>query len=171
MRRVTNEELKTCFDGIRTGDKRAFAAMYHEMKTPVYTVVLRIVGSREAAEDVTQELFLRLFKLPPDPSVQNLRAWIFQIARNLAIDERRKGRETAVLGDVTIPATERDLDTALDVERALTTLPLDDREVVILHLNAGLNFREIAEITGLSLPAVYRRYRRALKTLEKMLKG
>ena len=168
---MTNEELRTCFDGIRAGDKRAFAAVYHDMKTPVYTVILRIVVSRETAEDVTQELFIRLWQSPPESSVQNLRAWIFRMARNLAIDERRRTRETAALEDTELSDAGRDLDAALDVERALAALSVEEREVVTLHLNAGLNFREISEVTVLSLPAVYRRYRRALKTLEKSLKG
>ena len=167
---MTNEELRVCFDGIRAGDKTAFAVLYHDMKTPVFTVILRIVVGRETAEDVMQELFLRLYQSPPEPSVQNLRAWIFRMARNLAIDERRRARETAELQDADL-TDPRDLDAALDVERALTALPMEEREIVTLHLNAGLGFREISEVAGLSLPAVYRRYRRALKTLEKLLKG
>ena len=93
------------------------------------------------------------------------------MARNLAIDELRRTRDEAALEDAEALSAGQELDTALDVGRALGALPLEERETVVLHLNGGLSFREVSEITGRSLPAVYRCYRRALKSLEKMLKG
>ena len=84
--------LKEYFSRVQQGDKEAFAHIYNELKQPVFTIVCRIVQSKEIAEDVTHDVFVKLFVSPPDSSVRNPRAWIFQIARNLAIDALRKGQ-------------------------------------------------------------------------------
>ena len=82
---MNNEQLKILFTKIRNKDKEAFTTVYNEMKFPVFTVIYRIVNNKEIVEDITQEVFVRLFVSTPDPSVKNIRAWIFTLARNLAI--------------------------------------------------------------------------------------
>ena len=90
---MNNNQLQSCFARLRRGDAEAFAAIYEDMKTPVYTVIYRAVGSHEAAEDIMQELFLRLFRTPPDIGVSNLRAYIFRAASI----SRRRSRPSSVL--------------------------------------------------------------------------
>ncbi|MGM9522752.1 MAG: RNA polymerase sigma factor [Oscillospiraceae bacterium] len=169
---MTNDELRCSLEAVRNGDKTEFAQIYHDMKTPVYTLVLRIVKNRQTAEDILQELFVRLYMSPPEPSVLNPRAWIFRMARNLAIDGLRRTREHSALEDVQDLSDSRgEPETKLDIRRALDKLELAKREIVLLHLTAGLSFKEIAEITGLSAASVYRRYRAALSSLRSMLNG
>ena len=165
-------DLDAYFARVRGGDREAFAYIYNELKQPVYTVICRIVGSRELAEDVTQDVFVRLFVSPPEPSVKNLRAWIFQTARNRAIDALRKGRgsdagETEAAGEDMIGR----LAMRMDLERAMGMLPAGEREILSLRVNAELSFREIAGITGASLPAVYRKYQKAIKFLREHFSG
>lgn len=169
---MDNEHLKALFSQMYIGDTEAFAAFYDAYKTPVYTVLWRTVGSRELAEDLTQELFVRLYAEPLSPSVQNIRAYIFQMARNLALNALRAQR-TESLEDVQAGAADvfPNIDRRLDVDAALGKLDVAQRQVVALHLNGGLTFREIATVTGQSIPGVYRTYRRALKTMEKDLDG
>lgn len=164
--------LKECFSNVRHGDKDAFCQIYRELKQPVFTIVCRIVQSRELAEDVTQDLFVKLFVSPPEPSVQNPRAWVFQMAHNLAIDALRK-KQSIGIDDVELVAAD-DLSSMLlrwDIEAAISKLPCAEREVLSLRVNAELPFHEISRIVGLSLPAVYRRYRKAVKTLRELLGG
>ena len=75
--------LNEYFSRVRNGDKEAFAQIYDELEKPVFTIVSRIVQSKEIAEDVTQDIFVKLFVSPPDSSIRNPRAWIFQMTRNL----------------------------------------------------------------------------------------
>lgn len=167
-------ELQEAFSQIRKGDREAFVRVYRDLSAPVYTVALRIVRCRESAEDVTQDIFVRLFVSPPDPSVRNLRAWIFRMARNLAIDAVRKQQPAQwdEQSDVWDGEDEiRQADTRLDVERAMSRLPQREREIVALHIYGGLAFGEIARIVALSLPATYRAYRRALTRLREELGG
>ena len=155
---------------MRAGNKQAFANVYSELKQPIYTIIYRIVRSQQIAEDITQDVFVKLFVSPPEPSVKNPRAWIFQMARNSAIDALRKKQTTDTNGYF---ATADDqlgrMLTRWDMESAIGRLPQDEREILSLHINAELGFGEIADIVGLSLPAVYRRYRKALKSLREFL--
>ena len=169
---MADKDLKGQFSKLRTGDKVAFEEIYTHLKQPVFTVCWRIVGSREAAEDLTHDVFVKLYVSPPDPSVKNERAWIFRMARNLAIDALRKRQHTdgeLVMDDKYYPF--KTVDVRLDVESAINMLPYIDREVLSLRLNGGLSFKEVGAIMGLSLPATYRRYRKAIKFLRETLNG
>ena len=163
-------ELRECIERTRMGDKEAFSCLYDELSCPVYTVARRIVHSREIAEDITQEVFVRLYVSPPPPSIENPRAWIFRMARNLAIDAWRK-KQSADIDDVQLE--EEDVADAvalrLDTEAAIGCLPTVERQILSLHLDCEMPFREIAPIVEMSLPAVYRRYRKAIKILQKLL--
>ena len=163
---------KNDFEKLRNHDKDAFIRIYNQLKIPVYTIAYRIVGSKELAEDITQEVFLKLYSSPPDENVKNPRAWIFTVARNLSIDHLRK-HESTNIDDVpeTLEHHDNDIINKLDLESALQSLPTTEREIVTLHLNAGLKFKEIAKITKLSLPSTYRRYKKALSKLKTILSG
>lgn len=156
---------------IRQGDREAFAALYHALKQPVYVIICRIVGSQAQAEDLMQDVFVKLFVSPPDPSVRNPRAWIFQMARNLAIDALRRQQLGALPEDAAAADPTEAICRRLDLEQAIGRLPCHQREILSLHLNAELPFRTVAQIVGRSLPAVYRSYRRALRTLRDTLNG
>ncbi len=156
---------------LRERKEAAFARIYEEMKKPVYTIVFRIVQSKETAEDVTQEVFVKLYLSPPEPTMANPRAWLFAVAHNAAIDALRKaGKREEKTEEVTEDPAEGTV-LRMDVERAMAHLTAEEREIVTLHLNGDLNFGEIGSIVGLSLPAVYRRYRRGIRTLRDILNG
>lgn len=166
-------DLKELFQRLRSGDHTAFTEIYQSLKQPVYTICRRIVQIQETAEDLTQDVFLKLYQFPPDPSVKNVRAYVFQIARNAAIDALRKQHDVP-LEEYVLPGSTKELDNlevSMDIEAAMTSLSEKDREILALHLNADLTFREIGQIMELSLPAVYRQYQKAIKTLQERLNG
>jgi len=169
---MSEAELKEAFSGVRGGDTEAFARVYAELKQPVYTVIRRIVQSRELAEDVTQDVFVKLFVSPPDPSVKNLRAWIFRMAHNGAIDALRKKQEADLDGELPDPEDEIGrLALRMDMEAAIGSLPAPEREILSLRINGELGFREISSVAGMSVAAVYRKYRKAIHTLRELLSG
>ncbi|MBQ8171574.1 MAG: sigma-70 family RNA polymerase sigma factor [Oscillospiraceae bacterium] len=163
-------DIEEMFSRLRNGDKEAFADIYRSLRVPLYTLILRIVNNRETADDIMQELFMRLYSSPPDSTVNNCRAWVFASARNLAIDYIRKHccEEKNTTEACTCPDTSAE---KLDIERAIAMLSQEQREVLSLHLNAGFTFSEISNITGSTLSSVYRRYRSAIKALRKELNG
>lgn len=162
--------FKSKFAAMLTGDKTAFTDIYNEMKTPVFTVILRIVQNRAEAEDLMQELFLRLLRHGKDDNIKNPRAYLFMTARNLAIDSLRKYSGEELPEDM--PDNRSDeLDSCrkLDVESAFAKLSTAERETVVLHLNAGFKFREIAKIQNIPLGTALFRYNSAVKKLRDLL--
>lgn len=165
---MTSKELRALLNQIASGDRTAFEALYHEMNVPVYTVFVRITRDRSLSEDLLQEFFLKLFRTPP-LDAKNPRAYLFQIAHNLALDALRREKSAEELPEVLsatgIPYAQ------LELELAFSALPLPERQIASLHLYAGLKFREIAEICALPLGTVLWRYRKAITQLQQHLNG
>lgn len=170
---MENSELKKLFEQIKTGDKEALEKIYNDMKTPVYTVIMRITHDRMLSEDIMQEIFVKLFKSPPQFPVENPRAWIFKMARNLAIDSTRKQKQLVSYDELEecIPQPEADYGEHVDVENALNRLDSDSRQIVTLHINGGMKFREISEIMSIPLGTALWRYQKAIDKLRILLGG
>lgn len=169
---MSEMHLKELFAKVRDGDKDAFVLIYNDLKHPVFTIAYRIVQSRESAEDITHDIFVKLFVSPPDSSVRNPRAWIFRMTHNLAIDTLRQKQHSNVEGANSTLATDfGDVTLRLDLERAIQKLDVQEREVLSLHLTGGLRFHEIANILNCSMPSTYRTYRKALRNLQVLLEG
>ncbi len=170
---MTDSELKLRLDAVRAGDMTAFEEIYNDLKTPIMTLAVRMTGDPHTAEDIFQEVFIKLYRSPPDPTIAKPRAYIFRMASNLAIDGiRRRQRQNEAPLDETedvLSCKGPDLEEKMDVEAALSALPDAERSIVTLHVNGGLKFREIAQVTGLPSGTVLWKYRRALKRLRTFL--
>lgn len=170
---MTNKELQEALAFLQEGDKIAFEKIYTELKTPMLTIILRMTQDRALAEDILQEVFVKLYRSPPNPSISNPRAYLFQMARNLAIDGMRKQPRDVALEDYAdfpqSPIEHRAA--AMDIEAALDTLPLVERQIVTLHINGDLTFRVIADMMELPLGTVLWKYQRAMKRLRLILDG
>jgi len=171
---VNNNELFSNIVRFEKGDRIAFDSIYNDLKTPVYTVAFRILLNQNDAEDVTQDVFIKLFRNPTDFAVENSRAWLFRVAHNLAVDTVRKRKDSVDLEDGASAETETDFDAIavkMDIDKAFEGLNFSQREVVALHIYGGMTFSDIGSIMGISLPATYRLYRNAIKKLQNSLNG
>lgn len=170
---MSNEELTKKLIALRSGDRAAFEEIYNRLKTPMYTLILRIVRDKGSAEDILQEVFIKLYRSPPEPSIKNPRAYLFQMARNLAIDCVRKQPPFAGLEDIEnlvyLPA--EDFSIKMDIDRAMKALPLQECQIVSLHLNGELKFKEIAKMMGIPLGTVLWKYQKAVGRLRSILSG
>jgi RNA polymerase sigma-70 factor (ECF subfamily) len=124
----------------------------------------------DAPEDVVQEAFIRLMRQRPAPD--NVVGWLYRVVRNEALSAaRRAGRRTCHEAAAATrrepwfkPAPDDALDAAAAVA-ALESLPIAEREVIVLRLWSALSFDEIAELTGTSTSTAHRRYEHGLKLL------
>jgi RNA polymerase sigma-70 factor (ECF subfamily) len=154
------------------GNDDAVRTLYARFGRPVYTLGLRLLGSREAAEELTQDVFLTAWRKAArfDATRGRLSTWLMTIAHNLAVDRLRRetgvSRPTLVLVE-DVPdmpgADEEDVlmerDAAL---RALATLTEAERRLLGRAYFRGLTAREIAEADGIPLGTVKTRLRAAL---------
>ena len=165
---MTDQQLKTQLEALKTGDRQVFLKIYQELKTPVYTVLVRLTGDRLLSEDLLQEVFLRLYRQPPD--AEKPRAYVFRMARNLAIDALRQKRPCDPLEEHVLQ-NDPDPTVKLDLERAFARLTAGERQLVALHLSAGMTFREVASIVERPLGTVLWQYRKAIEKLRNLLDG
>lgn len=143
--------------------------LFARYREPVYRFLRRFLRDGAAAEDLTQEAFLRAINGAYQANGHE-RTWIFQIARNLALDHLKASARrpaTVVLDETTGSNGDRTL--ALALEAALATLGAEDREVFLLKEVAGLSYAEIAAACGLTPDAVRSRLHRTRLALRKQL--
>lgn len=168
-------------DRLLAGDERALAAVVAEFGGLVRGVARKVLHDGPAAEDVAQEVFVRLWEHPDrfDPARGSLRSFLAVVTRRRAIDwirsheaERRRADRAAadtplVADDVTDEALA--LDTAGRVRSAVAALPADQREAVTLAFFGGLSYREVAATLGIPEGTAKSRLRLALAKLSTTL--
>ncbi|MBI5525847.1 MAG: sigma-70 family RNA polymerase sigma factor [Deltaproteobacteria bacterium] len=170
----TDEEL---LSGFLDGEERCFAVLMNRYRDRVFRLVLRYLnGDRDAAEDVAQQAFVKVFtegaKFRGEGS---LRSWLFTVAVNLAISEtRRRARLSPEPAEV---AVETHADAAMDraamsarLREAAARLPEKQRLVLTLRIDAELPFSEIARIARMSENSAKVNYHHAVTALKRMLK-
>lgn len=171
--------------GLAAGRPEAFEALVRDYGDRLYRFIKRMAGERWA-EDLTQEVFVRVHR-----SIRSYRptgrfeSWLFTIASHLAIDFLRKQRPEASLSEVDAELSpERFASKGLQPSdaleegerrrallRAVERLPVDQKQVFLLREEAGLSFKEIAEIAGCPLNTALGRMHYAMEHLRRSLKA
>ncbi len=142
---------------------------------PLLRYAGRMVGDLEKARDVVQETFLRLCRENPAELNGRLAPWLYRVCRTRALDlQRKEGRMRELAEDIAIPcvshepapdyAAETD-DDHQTVTRWLSTLPVNQQEVVRLKFQGGLSYKEISEVTNLTVTNVGFLLHTAIKSL------
>jgi len=161
------------------GDDQALLEVYDRYSRLVYTLAFHVLRDAHAAEDISQEIFLQLWRDPAayNPERGRLGAWITVIARNRAIDHLRRQQKEAQLPDGVL-AIDRpggpQFDRLPDIRKlrsVFNRLPTSQREVLELAYFGGLTHSEIVARTGEPLGTVKSRIRLALQNLRRILLG
>ena len=171
--------LEALIHRAQDGDLTAFNSLVARFQDPVYSLALRMLASPEAAQDATQEAFIRAWRRIDTFRGGRFQSWLFTIVANLSRDElRRRGRRPQTSLDAarddpdrpsldpadegpTPEAVAEQGDLRVLLERALAELPDEWREIVVLSDVQDLAYDEIARITGLPLGTVKSRLSRA----------
>ena len=143
--------------------------LYADHQAGVFRYLRRIVGGLDVARDLTQEVFLRVSRAGvPVTSETGRRAWVFRIARNLALNHLRDTgrRQTGEAADASVPGTQ---ELSMALSHAIDALPTLDRDIFLLRETAGLSYEEIAETCDLHIGAVRTRLHGARQKLRSML--
>jgi RNA polymerase sigma-70 factor (ECF subfamily) len=145
------------------GDERAFAVLLHAYELPVFNYVLRTVNDRTLAEDLTQDIFFRVYQGLPGFSLRcRFTTWVFQIAKNRVLDElrarERRPRATVTLEDApqldVVDAPPERVETIDALWRAVAALNPDLKMAVLLRDIVGLSYTEIADTLEVTLATV-----------------
>jgi RNA polymerase sigma-70 factor (ECF subfamily) len=145
------------------GDDRAFAQILRAYETPIFNYVYRIVGDRALAEDLTQEVFVRVFQALPRFSLRcKFTTWLFQVTKNRVLDElrareRRPGPSVALEDAPRLEFVDPPIEQVETVEavwRAVRELNPDLKMALLLRDIAGLPYNEIADSLEITLATV-----------------
>lgn len=156
------------------GEDAAFVELFNRHNHRLYLYCLKLVGSAEAAEDLTQELWEKVIRLrfSETKTVHNPGGFFVRMARNLSLNYLRDHKRLSPLDS--LPESASPTDSIRErsereelVVLALAKLPLDYREVLILHNYSGYSLEEIAAMLGKSVDAIWKRASRAREKLRK----
>src|SRR5207244_532342 len=145
------------------GDERAFSIIVRAYQSPVYNYVLRMVGDRTLAEDLTQEVFLRVFQGLPRFSLRSkFTTWLFQVTKNRVLDElranERRPRAVVALEDIAplevVDAPMEQIEAIDAVWRAVEGLNGDLKMALLLRDVVGLSYTEISDSLEITLATV-----------------
>jgi len=171
----------------KTGDQSAFSALMERYEKQVYHQALRLLSNPEDAADVTQEVFLKVWRsLPSFQGDSSFSTWLYRLTDNAAIDLIRKEKKRR--GDASLDDEEYQWDSLLadpnsaperelekqelrrSVTEGLAKLSEEHRRVLVLREINGLSYEEIGQILGLTAGTVKSRIARARLALAKLLK-
>ena len=170
------------------GEVRAFEILLTRHRRPIFNFILRFVGSRDVAEDLLQETFLRVIKGAENYQRKaKFTTWLYTIARNLCVDQSRRqkhrraqsldapisrevdggGTLLDVIADEQMPADRKAVSQQLHqtLHRAIATLSDEQREVFLMREFLDMPFKQIAEVVGAAENTVKSRMRYALEKL------
>jgi RNA polymerase sigma-70 factor, ECF subfamily len=160
------------------GDERAFSLILRAYEQPVYNYVLRLVGDRSLAEDLTQEVFLRVYQGLPRFSLRaRFTTWLFQVTKNRVLDElralERRPRAVVTLDDIppleVIDAPFERAEAIDAVWRAVESLNVDLKMALLLRDVVGLSYTEIADSLEITLATVKWRIYKAREEVQAAL--
>lgn len=171
-----------------SGDKAAFSELVKKYLGPVYNFVFRLVNNRETAEDLTQEIFLKVWKKLYRYNLdKSFRTWLYTIAKNTTFDYLKKKRELPfaifsdeegnnilenIASDEVLPdkiLEQKDISKRLDA--VLREIPPHYRAILLLHYKEDFSLHEVAEILDEPYNTVKSRHQRGLKQLKKRILG
>jgi RNA polymerase sigma-70 factor, ECF subfamily len=158
----------------------AYEAVYKQYWVLLYQHARRVLGEDLLAEDIVQDIFVRLYQKMGDiPSNLNIRKWLYSCVRNRAIDEIRKGQVRKQYiqhldNNLNLPQSmadhrllEQDLNAQIDAE--IAKLPPKTKQVFELSWRNHLSHREIAQNTSVSLGTIRKQFQNAVKVLRENL--
>jgi RNA polymerase sigma-70 factor (ECF subfamily) len=158
---------------LKNGDLQAFDEIYDQTNRIVYYVIYQIVKEQSLAEDVMQDVYMRLVdKIDLYNPQTTPKAWIVQMARNLAINEYNKRSKEMVVEDEEIDliaSSSTSKETPL-IDLARANLPEDEFLILMLCVGEDKTRKEVAEVIGLSISGVSWKLDQAMKKMKKLVK-
>ena len=164
------------------GNIESFAGLVRRHQDACARFAVRMLGSRVDADDALQSAFMRAFRgLRSCKNPEHFGGWLYQIVvnecRTYASRQRRREQRfptsAAAIEGAVAPGSEEevDLDMGGHIERALSSLPAEQREAFLLKHVEEMSYEEMAELTGVSVSALKMRVKRACDTLRGLLDG
>jgi RNA polymerase sigma-70 factor, ECF subfamily len=163
---------KKWLTALAKGDPNALGGIYEMYGERIFRYTYRMLGNRSDAEDATAETFLRVLRRSAELRADGaFRTWLFRIARNLCIDKMRQHKLMELPADAQYSGGEEKATLRITIQQALSDLPTEYREPLVLCDLEDMAAREAAEVLKISVPALKSRLYRGRRALRDKLGG
>ena len=171
-RDLDKKELDLCLQEVARGDNAAFEKLYAETRKGIFAFLYGFCGNYHTAEDLTQTVYLKVkANVSKYKAGTDARAWLFQIAKNTALNEIKKNKREVIATDENGTfAGSYEMQDSPVFDAINTVLDEKERQIVIMHILWGFKHREIADMLSLALGTVLWKYNAAIKKLQNKLR-
>lgn len=169
---MTEEQFNESINRILQGDQDGLKDIYEAYLSYIYAAIYSVLQNRENTEDLTSEFFIKLWKIADKykPGTGH-KTWMSTIARNMAIDFLRKYKRETLTDEFFEGSTDESIENEvlgdMNVERALSMLNENERQIVTMRIVGDMTFQEISNVLGIPMGTVTWRYQNALKKLRR----
>lgn len=170
---MTDKEFDDLMSAMASGSRDALKQIYEEYVKLIYSVIYDTIKSREEAEDITSEFFIKLFGIAGKYKQGNgHKKWLVTIARNMAIDRIRKLDREIVVDEFTENSNEEvsleeQVTLSVTMKQAMEKLKPEERQVLDLKVIGGFTFKDISELLAKPQGTVSWLYNNAIKKLRR----
>lgn len=180
--KTNQERLKKLIIQAKNGNSDSFEEVYTTYYTPLFRYILNRIKNRQEAEDLTQNVFMKIWKALPewDNNHSSPISFFFTVARNTLIDYFRKSKSKEIVSDEIVYAHTDEQTTLNDdgikkeqgeaIRLLVSKLSNDQQEIIKLYYVSDLTYKEISEITGKREEAIRQIHSRAIKKLREIYK-
>lgn len=171
--KLQQSDLEKAVKDLNKGSAEAFHLLYQQYNQKVYRFCLRMLEDTNNAQDAFQEIFIKVFEHRNEFRGGNFSAWLFTIARHTCLNYLRKRKDFEELEkalQIPEPIKESDIGVKDYIKQAISKLPLNLKEALILREYEDCSYQEIADILGIDLSLAKVRVHRARLILRKLLK-
>lgn len=165
------ENLNKIFSEFKVSNMSSYNDLYTEYYSTVYGIVFPIVKNKESAEDVTQEVFIKIYNMNKEslPEKGEL-SWLYTVSKNEALQSLRKKKQEVNIDEIyEIKEEENDIDKIIDFNtynKIISTLNEQEKQIVSLKILSNFTFKKIGQMLAMPTPTVQWKYYKAVDSLK-----
>lgn len=173
MSKINEQELHTLFQKLKEEDKTAYEELYEKYSSLVYKIAFSILKNKENAEDIMQNVFIKIGNLSKEKLPSNYEAsWLYSVTKNEAISYLRKNKETLQIEEIEEKGKEDTIEEVVGkntYQNIISSLEQKEKQIISLKVEIGLSFKEIAKLLNMPIGTVQWKYYKSLHSLKLLI--
>lgn len=171
MKKINKKELHEIFQNLRKKDQNAYNKLYEKYYNLVYAIVFSILKNKDDSEDITHEIFTKIYKLDVNKlPTNNESSWLFTVSKNECYLYLRKSKPNINIEEIyEIPESSNDIDKIIDIEyynKLIKGLKEDEKLIVSLKVLSNFTFSKISQVMNIPIGTVQWKYYNAINSLK-----
>ena len=173
MKNIDEKELHKLFEELKTKNKNVYEKLYEKYGKLVYQIAFSVLKNKENAEDIMQNVFIKIANLTEDKLPSKYEAsWLYSVTKNEAISYIRKNKENISIEEISQKSNEYEIEKMLentDYEKMISSLEEKEQQIISLKVDIGLSFKEIANLLNMPIGTVQWKYYKSLHSLKLLI--